>query len=240
MIVMWGWLACLALCGCDSLLGLHRLEDAVPPMRADSLDDGLVAWYSFDDATFTDRTGHHHDATCTPPACPTILVGRAGNGNAARFDGIDDRLQVADADELSTPGGFTLAMWINVDAAGTKGSLVSKLFGPACANSWQLHVEMGEVFFFTTTDRLQTPALVAAGTWQYVAARYTGVGEKTVIVDGVEKAASVSATMFDTGKILIGADEDFGMLRTPFTGLIDELRIYNRVLSVDELAALAK
>jgi hypothetical protein len=232
--VNWLWLVALA--GCDYGLGLNRLGPADAGLPFDSLDDGLVAWYSFEDSSFTDLTGHGHTATCIAGQCPAIEHGHIGM--AARFDGVDDRLVVTGTDDLSTTAGFTIAIWMNVDAPGTSGSLASKLYGTTFENSWQLHVDTGQVFFYTATAPLHTPALVNAGHWQHVAARSMGM-DNSIFVDGIEKAVGLSTTSFDHGNVVIGADEDSGTPVTHITGLLDELRIYNRPLSSAELAALA-
>jgi len=48
----------------------------------------------------------------------------------------------------------------------------------------------------------------------------------------------VAAISFDDSDITIGSDVDAGMLVDPFNGLVDDVRIYNRALSANELMAL--
>ena len=88
------------------------VDNSAPPPPT-----GLVAAWSFD-------AGSGHDAP-TPPAraTPGTISGAtwsaAGkNGGALSFDGVNDWVTVADANDLDLTNGMTLSAWVNPTGAG--------------------------------------------------------------------------------------------------------------------------
>jgi hypothetical protein len=74
---------------------------------------------------------------------------------------------------------------------------------------------------------------LTANTWAHVAATYDGATMR-LYVNGVEVSsrAQTGAIATSTNPLQIGGDSFYGQY---FTGLIDEVRIYNQALSVDEI-----
>jgi hypothetical protein len=230
------WLVLVTLAGCDKLFDLQHLSDAAADSDPDAFDDRLVAHYTFDDATWSDATGHGHAGTCAAPACPSLVAGRVGM--AASFDGIDDHIEIAGSADLATTAAFTVAAWVRIRSDISMGTIAAKRYGPDVMNSWQVHVDNDDIVFYTTDTSVIAHQVLDTTTWHHVAVRYTA-GEKAIVIDGAEKALDLSATSFDDGVVVIGADIDSGIPVTFFGGDIDELRIYARALSTPELAALA-
>src|SRR2546426_9852078 len=67
---------------------------------------GLVASYSFDDGTATDKTGLGHNGTISG------AVSAAGKyGQALSFNGVNNLVTITDANDLHLTGGMTLEAW---------------------------------------------------------------------------------------------------------------------------------
>jgi hypothetical protein len=77
------------------------------------------------------------------------------------------------------------------------------------------------------------------GTWKH----YAGTLDATVkrlYVDGVERATSpAQGTRDDAGMVRIGCDKDVGSEIGHFSGIVDDVVLYDRPLTPDEVADLA-
>jgi hypothetical protein len=209
---------------------------------------GLIARYPMDalgaaTPQVVDATGHGHDGSCGPGACPLMAVGKVGG--AYVFDGTDEIVRIASVAELETAQGFTVTAWFSYE--GTQGCFVNKQLGPASSNSWQAcrGNTFAGVAFYSSPDATSPPAglysgAVAAGTWHHLALWWDGATRtKKVYLDGVEDASDGPIDVgFDPGDVTIGADVDAGSLVDAFLGRLDEVRIYDHPLTDAELATL--
>jgi hypothetical protein len=164
------------------------------------------------------------------------------------FDGVDNCLTVTDSGQLQLPN-ITLAIWAKQATGGTLSQVSKRVLGGS-VNSWQLETEaLGTPALslsFTTYDgsglnqyaRTAMNTMVI-GTWQHLVATYDGV-TKRVYIDGVEAAAVAEANPlpYDNMPMKIGCDDN-----NPegefYSGVLDDLQIYDRALSAQEIAALA-
>jgi hypothetical protein len=185
-----------------------------------------------------DASGHGHVVASTSLECPDSTASLTGHGQAAKFSG---------AEMVTIPpfamDAFTASWWMRIDQTGNVICPVGRQFGGGSGNSWQLCAAVGpateSVFFYTTEDpsTLQSNALVATlGSWNHYALTWDGT-KKVIYVDRVEVASGPGTTRFDTGAILLGRDLDDGMPIAPLFGALDDVAIYQRALSADEIAA---
>jgi len=227
------------LAGCDGVFGLIEIRT-----NEDALDTaGLVAHYRLDETSgtmYADSSGLGHIATCVDPRCPDAVPGHVSG--AARFDGTDDRVDVAGGVDFDGSAAFTVALWMNAEQLA--GCPASKVSGTAGDNSWQLCLtSTGLLMFWANSPDgipLAARAPISTNSWHHVAMRWDGRA-RVLSIDGVD-ATELATTMitFDGGPILIGADADMGVTLDPFRGLIDEVRIYSRALSTAEITMLAQ
>jgi hypothetical protein len=218
--------------------------DAAPPQP---FDPTLIAWYPLDDVGdgFTvDATGNGHDALCVADfeVCPTLIEGRVGTAMA--FDQ-ETHLRVSGEDGFfDTYGGFTVAAWVWLEVPFVSAPL-SKMLGNDTANSWQFEFFDDGTPAFTTASfdiRDVDPAdrSVEAETWVHLAGSWDGFTKRFYVDGRLEYAFEDYFIDFDGSDFLIGGDENGGELALPFTGRLDDVRIYERALEDDEIAALAR
>jgi hypothetical protein len=204
---------------------------------------GLVLHLPLDEpsgaTTFEDVSGNNNHGACSGDSCPT--AGVAGKiGLAAQFDGGNDVITVEDAPTLRN-ASFSLSLWFQWDSVDR--SAVNFLTGKGLTNM-ELHTggigDNGLRFIpagFPNTC-VDASNVITTG-WNHVAATYDGsaaylyvngtlVGSHIGIAGGNNLLADASA--FHVGR---RADGSY-----PFAGVIDNVRIYNRVLSVAEVASL--
>jgi len=158
-------------------------------------------------------------------------------GNALYFNGTDAYLTTP---AMATPTEITVGCWAKSNTAtwNDNGFLVSK------RPSFVLHPNMGtkDVRFFVTiggvaqTVYFTAPATFDITQWHHYAGVYSpSLGRLAIYVDGVysASAAVTGAIDPDSGQVFIGKDDYTGRF---FNGAIDDVRIYNRALSNDEVA----
>jgi len=230
------WLAA-ALCvtGCHLVF---ELEDRPlnPVDAAEPVEPVLVASYPFDTSPVTDTTGGHH-GMCTNPQCPTLEAGHIGS--AARFDGVDDRIEIASAADFDTAAGFTVTFWMRLDILD--GCPVNKVYEQAIGDTWQVCVAGQDVAFFSTGGVARSLVPLATGEWHHVAIRWDAISTTQYLsIGGRDVAAGLATIVDDDRPIVFGADINNGSTEDWMTGLLDEVRIYKGTLTQADIAALAE
>ena len=198
---------------------------------------GLVAAYAFNEGTGTttaDATGTGHTGTIAGAAWST--AGR--NGNALSFDGVNDWVSVADANDLDLTTGMTIEAWVRPTALSGWNTVVLK---EATANmlAYGLYANDSSpwpavtVRIGTAEPSVPGTAPVALNTWTHLAATYDGATLR-LFVNGVQvgSRAHTGNITASTRVLGIGGNSVWGEY---FNGLIDDVRIYNRALSAAEI-----
>ncbi|MBA3937366.1 MAG: LamG domain-containing protein, partial [Planctomycetes bacterium] len=202
---------------------------------------GLVGWYRFVSAATLgkDDSGQHHDASVVDGA--TWTDRDAGRRSCAVFDG---------KARLSLPavarGDFTVALWVKSTAPAQPGAWYNapplldgdvpgdaKDFGAVLLDG-RFALGQGQPDAVTSSE-----SRIADGAWRHVAAtRDATSGEVRIYVDArLERTATgPTGERSAVTALTIGARPGAG---DGFAGRLDDLRIYDRVLSAPELARLA-
>jgi len=219
-------------CAAALVLALGCTVVAGPP--------GLVGYWTFDEgqgAIAFDSSGNGLDGALK--GNPKWVEGQVGG--ALDFDGSDDYVEIPDDPLLALTKQITIAAWTNMRAtASGEMAIVSK--GGWAANDlpYELTETSGGVIywqFYNDAGRDScSPNSPKAGEWHHLAATYDGTIFKCYI-DGVlgEEWAYAGAMPINTAAVNIGRRTRGGTL---FNGLIDDVAIYNRALSVDEIQSV--
>lgn len=222
-------------------LGALGIGLAAPSAGALDTDELVGAWLMDDDsgATVVDSSGNGLDGEPTQGA-PKWVDGKYGG--ALEFGGAD-MVAVPDDPKLDLET-FTLAAWVNIPALTGKWLIIASKESrePAAARNYGLfgHVNSGVVHYSFTTGfawnsfNAKTP--IADGKWRHVAGTYDGT-TFTLYVDGAEDASMSPGTKPDShdNALFIGGC-DIG--KYWMTGAIDELALFSRALSADEVNEL--
>jgi Concanavalin A-like lectin/glucanases superfamily len=214
------------------------------PGDAAGTEQGPVAAYSFDEGTGTtvaDTTGHGHTATIEGAKWAR---GRYGDG--LEFKGSEHNVvKVPASSELNFEEEFTLEAWVRPASSTDKlAPIVGKTTGGGSGSkslSYYLYAgnseskPYGEVQHVLGTGKKATATTAPPGaTWTHLALTYDGAVER-LFVNGVQVAeTSTEAPVTTTGELQIGAETEHSEW---FSGRIDEVRIYNRVLNAGEVAS---
>ena len=210
---------------------------------------GLVLLMHMDEAGWSgagsevrDASGLGHHGTAVAGA--TTAAGRFGR--AGSFPGNAGCVTVPDRAALRPDDALSISLWLNANAVGTVPlGVIAKRTSFLVESAYALYVEeTGRLGIDVDTEdnRFFSAPVVANGRWTHVAIVYEGARSTvTAYVNGAPAAASaVPGTSIDpfTSPLWIGCLP----LNTPaqgFSGLLDEVAVWHRVLSPAEVASLA-
>ncbi|MGV8142086.1 MAG: LamG domain-containing protein [Candidatus Pacearchaeota archaeon] len=194
---------------------------------------GLVAAYTFSEGsgtTTTDASGNGNNGVLING--PIWSLGKYDNGLI--FDGVNDYVEVPNSASLN-PAQMTISAWLFDPIAGA-GMVVGK---GAAGDQYHLRVSNSNLRFrINGSPQIELPVTFTPG-WHHVAGTYDTTNFK-LYYDGVLIGTSpnTAAISTSTTPLRIGIRFDSsGNILNPFTGEIDEVRIYNRALTAAEVFA---
>ncbi len=202
---------------------------------------GLVGYWNLNEGSGTtaaDTSGFGHNGTLT--SGPVWTAGRIGSG--LQFNGVYETM-VASGVAVNTAAGAsnTVAFWMKWDGTDHCGPFA---WDSANSNYYSLWLKDGSFGFNDGNSNIQGISSAGlAGQWVHVAAVFpngsvTGANAK-LYINGAAQAVTQRmgypqlASRSATPRIFVGSD----FLK--FSGILDEVRIYNRELSASEVSALA-
>src|SRR5262245_13598404 len=230
------------------LLGVLMVTLTWPDTARADGNTGLVAHYPFNgNANDASGSGNHGTVVGADLAADRFgTPARAylfGN-NPAHGAQATDYIQIADSVSLRPQGGITLAAWINTsDSQGR--AIVGKQFGGGLEDSYLLWYNVGTLWFtlYPFGSASVSAPIPTLGTWHHVAGTWDGATVR-LYVDGTQVASQPFAgpNQYDNSPVVIGADNDNAddLPDDGWNGFIDDVRIYNRALSEDDLRELIR
>jgi fibronectin type 3 domain-containing protein len=198
---------------------------------------GLIAYYPFN-SNVNDESGNGNNGT-NYGATPTIDRFRA-TGKAYDFNGVSDSIVLPhfSFDNKS----FTISVWVNKNIFWTENNDDPILVQDGHAETYDdhyLHLMLRNnksYFGFYNNDLRSYNTAINNNHWYHIVYMYDQVqGKKQIFVDGVlDCEASSSSFQGTTGNTIIGVIYSSKF----FDGKIDDISIYNLVLSTTEIQAL--
>lgn len=219
------------------------------PTPTANIGSPVAAW-SFNEGSGTtaaDSSGNGHTGTLTGSAGWTAS-GKSGGALSLNGSGY---VNIANPSTIVLGNAnCTIAAWIKTSSTSTMGIVTKdnngahitgdKLFG-VNHTSTKFGVDHGWV---TNLDSNKT---ITDGAWHHVAwtQQKDGSGSNEVwklYVDGVFETTKTAATLADVAghTVRIGSGSSTSYFANNFNGVIDEVKIYNRVLNDTDIAALAQ
>lgn len=205
--------------------------------KAQIVTEGLVSRWTLDEAdieggTVKDVQGNNDGSI---QGDPEAVEGKIGG--ALNFDGLDDHIVVPDDASLGFgTGDFTICAWVKTTAATGSGSsrddIVAKGdpsisgYGLASRNSMGL-------FFTANAGEFQGTSAINDDEWHYLVG-VRASSDTFLYVDGELEASGTNAENVDTTLNLMIGKHPL-KAESYITGAIDEVCIYNRALSEDEV-----
>ena len=217
---------------------------------------GLVTQYKLDQNA-NDSSGNGHNGT-VEGAAAWVNPGWDGTGACMKFGGDGDRITVESFDVAGS--GITLAAWVKPSTFKNDARMLSKSEGSGTADHYwamvlsgsdennlqfRLRTDVGDTTSHTSGDAFD----LVADEWAHVVVAwdagdpYMRMYKNGREIFSREKAGSAVATSggvkIGIGNQSVSAGPEPGDMTRPFDGLMDEVRVYDRGLSVAEITWLA-
>ena len=195
--------------------------------------DGLVAYYSFDDGTAMDESGNGYDGTING-----ATVAEGISGSALHFDGIDDIVVLSSLFSDLNPSQVTLMAFVNLSERSNDNFIATGDPDTTIAQEPDGRVGVN-VRLTDTWYGANSSSLVNLNEWALV----TGTINRTtqelkIYINGtLEGTKTIPATSYKHPALtpIIGA-HPYGGYHFLTKGDIDEVMVYNRTFTADEIA----
>lgn len=209
-------------------------------------DESLVLYLPFEEMSGdVTEDGSIYSRTATLVNGPTWTTGVSGG--ALSFDGMDDYVVIPGYKGITGSGSRTVAAWIKMaEGDNVSGSIIG-WGGDGSAAAWRLWVQNtipghSHKLCLSVNQGYVTggPAL-NDNTWHHAAAVYDNrvshdTTAVTLYIDGVEQ---IDARRQSSYIYTLGVDDvRIGHLDSFFPGLIDDVRLYDRALTEQEIQSL--
>lgn len=210
------------------------------------LFNGLVGYWTMNESSWNGTSGEVKDSSVNSNN------GTAQNGAtttssskysyAGSFDGSNDYVSIPHNSGLNSMQ--TVSAWIKTNSQNTVQSIVQKKQAATGGQYYALYIDSNNnVTFYingaTAGNGASTPTnSITTGTWTFVVGTYDGSTIKTYI-NGQSSGTPVSLTAGDysnSNNFYIGIHASTTAQK--FNGTMDEVRVYNRALSADEVTQL--
>ena len=208
-------------------------------VKAGSTNDIVVAYAWTYKESYKIRVG----TTAGVVAEGTYSVARYETPYALKFDGTDDYVDLGNPATLNGMNDFTIEAWFK--ATSFYGHIIGKEYGAGGDDSYVIWFSSSNTISFHTSGgsgRLDYPG-ISLNKWYHIAVVKSGT-ECRMYVNGklVDTAAGPATVSYDDSPVFVGADDnnDDGIGDGCFNGVIDDVRIYNRALSEDEILSNMK
>ncbi len=211
------------------------------------LGSDLVGWWNFNEGSGTtagDISGYDNHGNIIGA---TYVDGVPGTGGTAlSFNGSSDYVSIPSNTLLknSVKNSFTISAWVNSNATGDQYGIFT--ISGSYTNGWTVYLRQGPQFSFigfidgSSTGTKTTPAgEIKSNEWYNIIYSFDGSRIRGY-VNGELKHNSTLEGEFDinpTNNTLTGRDPS---IASPgyWNGLIDDVRIYSRALTAQEIQAL--
>lgn len=215
-----------------------------------TLSYGLVAYYPFN-GNANDESGNGNNGTVNGAILTTDRFGNAGKAYA--FDGINNWINVPSATSLNLLGSFSISAWLNANVFNNHNFIVSKNQGVTGEGTWHFGIEQNSSLFQLHYNAdpcfcLQTIAAngsnVPVNQWTHVLVTYDSVDHflkyymNGILISSFNNFIyNNQITSYD---LLIGKESGLnGTVTGYFKGKLDDIAIYNRALTQEEITYLA-
>lgn len=225
-------------------------------------ESGLVGLWHMDEGsgiTITDSSGNGNSGTIAGATWSANDGGQWGNrkditfskGSSLQFNGVNNSVNCGNKPSLQVSKTFTIAAWVNYQGTSSSkswNSIVDKGKVESTApyngfylgykpniNSWQFKVANGIVA--SDTIYYKQPYSEVYNKNHYVTATFDN-GMMKLYIDGILVSSKVSAitdVSATLNNLKIGMSSTYN--QNWFNGNIDEVRIYNRVLTDEEIVS---
>ena len=218
---------------------------AAPLQAAETPSSGLVAHWKFDEASgvqVTDSSGGKHDGRLLRAV---RAAGKFGGAIECRQDALVEVPHAATLDDFKS--GLTVSAWVKRDADATWNMIISREIKDGPSEYFGLAVVKNKALFSVDGDgahykNIKSDEDMPVGEWIHLAGTYDNQEFKLYVNGRLVKSApyAVPLQFADTNSLIIGGNTNTQGKKWVdcFHGLIDEVKLFNRSLTENEVLEL--
>ncbi|MFZ0034456.1 MAG: sugar-binding protein [Sedimentisphaerales bacterium] len=199
---------------------------------------GLIGWWKFDETEGTvaaDNSGNGNNGSLQGNPVWRPQGGKLGG--AIELNGSGDYVKIGNEPAFDITGQITISAWVNIMSIPQEWTgIVTK-----GDSAWRMSVEYAQNAFHFGIARdvyLNGKTNVTPGQWHHVLCVYDGQKMSTYI-DGRLDVSKPQTGPIATNDYPVAIGENLELMGRCWHGLIDDVRIYNYALSMNEITALA-
>jgi hypothetical protein len=217
--------------------GVKENTSALEPQGVGNLNSALASYWKFDDGSGATTVDSSVNATYTGTLQGNTSWTTGQINGALSFDGTGDYVT---ASPVSTALPVTMCAWFKL---GTTGTFNIVSLGDNTINNYiDLRVTSTRLSTYlkaggVSTNKDSSTVASMVGSWHHGCGVYTA-STIQVYLDGNANLVPVSHALVPTGIIETKIGRLSGSTAYDFNGDLDEVRIYNRALSADEISKL--
>jgi len=224
-----------------------------------TLNSGLVGYWTFDGKNTNWKTGITNDLSSSGnngtlvsmSATTTQVQGKLGQ--ALNFNGSSSNVALSTGTGIPSGNStYTISAWIKPSSLGSYGGIVgwgtyntnNEVNAFRLTSSSECSGGQGLWNYWWAADLKVCTTLITANAWHFVLAEFDGTTRR-IYVDGIQVGndlpsghnvvGTTNVTIGSTCTVVICSSQGTSLF---FPGSIDDVRIYNRALSANEIAQL--
>ncbi len=228
-----------------SLENIITLRKELP---GEAEETGLVGYWKMGESSWDgtageviDSSGNSHHGRAYGGAT-TVAPGKYGS-HCGSFDGTDDYIDCRDIVGFERNNAFSAEAWISVTSTA-RNLIVSKQTDAPNYRGWGFYILNGQVYVIIAnvpfnSIQARTSGVFNDGNWHHVAFTYDGSSNANgihIYIDGNEDSVvtynALSDTILNSVNCQISGRDGANYV---FEGYVDEVAIYNRALSAQEI-----
>ena len=222
--------------------------------------NGLVGYWPFN-GNANDESGNGNNGSYTGSSCnvcgsssvtaPPILTSDRFNNSDSAFQFSDqlDLISIANSSSLQLTSPYTISLWLNPSTynLGTFGwGVIVAKWGEVSSASYQLRISDTGKLIYDTHDGSNTTSLtsnssIQLNSWTFVVIRQIN-SSVSISINGITDISNpnmlIPAIVNNTIEIGRNYNQFSNYSTEGFIGKIDDVSIYNRALTQDEIANL--
>lgn len=211
--------------------------------RTDTLTSGLIGHWTFDGKDIAGASAYDRSPVGTNTGTiygAAKTIGKLGQGLS--FDGTSNYVNNSNI-LISNISGYTVSLWAKSDGTPHAFNMPAG-YGSASEHMWYFdHNAAKDKWHYSwkrgngTQVSIYSDSTVNEGQWYHLVATNNGLNQY-LYVDGVRQADTESSAGFDAANFSADIGTMYGSTGYMYDGAVDDVRVYNRALSADEIKRL--
>jgi len=212
------------------------------PLASEENAPGPIGYWNFDEGygtTAYDSTGYKNDGTISG----ATWVKNGKKGGALNFDGINDYVDCGSDESLDIADAITMSAWIKLNSYASGGGATDRAAITIKAYSYYMSItsatgKLASYFYGVDQSHRDSNSQIPLNEWTHVSITYDGSNIKWYINGILDKTYGATGSITVASGTLGIGKEVYNNLGRILDGSIDEVRLYDRALSVDEVKQL--